>query len=45
MGRKAWIGIAVALALGALLVWAWIDGGERRVRWIEEPVALPEEVG
>ena len=44
MGRKGWIWIVVALVLAAVLAWAWIDGGERPIRPIEEPVPLPETV-
>jgi len=34
-----------ALALVAFLAWAWIDGGERPLEPIVEPVPLPEGVG
>jgi hypothetical protein len=37
--RMGWIG-AVLLAL---LVYAWIDGGEEPLRPIVEPVAVPED--
>ncbi|MFM2273489.1 MAG: hypothetical protein RL702_2554 [Pseudomonadota bacterium] len=33
-------GIA-ALALAALLGWAWADGGEQPLRVISEPVTIP----
>ena len=33
-------GIA-AVALAALLGWAWADGGQQPLRAISEPVALP----
>jgi hypothetical protein len=36
--RIGWIGAMVI----ALLVYAWIDGGEEPLRPIIEPVALPE---
>ena len=36
--RMGWIG----LLLVALLVYAWIDGGEEPLRPIVEPVAVPE---
>lgn len=42
MGRKTWIWILTAVALLALLAWAWIDGGREPTRMIEEPIALPE---
>lgn len=41
MSRKAWIWTLAAIGLTALLAWAWIDGGERQLEWIEEPVQLP----
>ena len=39
-GRRI-AGVVVAL-IAALLVYAWIDGGEEPLRPIAEPVALPE---
>ena len=36
--RIGWIATAL---LGALLVYAWIDGGEEPLRPIEQPVPLP----
>ena len=39
-GRRI-AGVVVALIV-ALLVYAWIDGGEEPLRPISEPVALPE---
>ena len=44
MGRWTWIWILTAVALLAVLAWAWIDGGRQPTRWIEEPVDLPEGV-
>lgn len=41
MSRKAWIWTLAAIGLIAALAWAWIDGGERPLEWIEEPVELP----
>ena len=38
--RMGWI---VALIL-ALLIYAWIDGGEEPLRTIVEPVQVPENV-
>jgi hypothetical protein len=35
----------VVAALVAVLAWAWYDGGERPVEWIEEPLPLPEDRG
>jgi hypothetical protein len=35
--RMGWIGVVVL----ALLVYAWIDGGEEPLRPIVEPVAVP----
>lgn len=32
-----------ALALAAILGFAWIDGGRRPPEWIEAPVPLPED--
>ena len=43
MGRKAWMGILLALAVTALLVAAWLDAGREPLRWIEEPIAPPRE--
>ncbi len=40
-GRR--IGTIVALILGALLLWAYIDGGEEPLRPISEVVELPED--
>jgi len=42
VGRRAWIWTLAALALAALLAWAWYDGGERPLRTIEEPIELPD---
>ena len=36
------IGLALALLVVALLVYAWIDGGEEPLRPISQPVAVPE---
>ena len=44
MGRRTWIWIVAAVAVIAVLAWAWIDGGKQPKRWIEEPVELPEGV-
>ena len=42
-GRKAvLIVIAAVLAVLAVIVWAWIDGGRRPVREMSIPVAVPE---
>lgn len=41
LGRRAVIAGLLAL-LGALLAWAWIDGGIEPVRPISETVVLPE---
>jgi hypothetical protein len=41
VGRKAWIWTLLALALAAVLVAAWLDGGTQPLRWIEQPVAVP----
>ena len=41
--RKGWLMAAAALALGAaLLVWAWIDGGERPLSPLNAPAMLPK---
>lgn len=40
--RSRWIAVAGIGLLLALVAYAWIDGGERAVRPIAEPVALPE---
>ncbi len=37
--RKGWL--VLALAVAALLGWAWRDGGEQPQRLIAEPVTLP----
>lgn len=37
--RKGWL--VLALAVAALLGWAWHDGGEVPQRLIAEPVTLP----
>jgi len=34
----------VAALVGAVLLYAWIDGGEEPLRPIVQPVALPEGV-
>ena len=41
-GRR--IGWIAAALLGALLLYAWIDGGEEPLRPIVEPLPLPEGV-
>ena len=45
MSRKAWIWTLAAIGLTAFLAWAWLDGGERPLAWIEEPVELPGVAG
>ena len=41
--RKSWLIAAAALALlGALLVWAWLDGGERALSPHSAPAMLPK---
>jgi hypothetical protein len=35
VSRKRWIWMLAALALAALLAWAWFVGGERPLVWIE----------
>lgn len=42
-GRRI-VGVVVAL-VAALLIYAWVDGGEQPLRPIAEPVALPENAG
>ena len=42
-GRRI-AGVVVAL-VAALLLYAWIDGGEAPLRPISEPVPLPEAAG
>ncbi len=39
--RKDWLLIGAAIALAGLLVFAWIDGGERPLSPIAQPVNLP----
>ena len=41
-GRR--IGWIAAALVGALLLYAWIDGGEEPLRPIVQPVPLPESV-
>jgi hypothetical protein len=36
------IGWIVAALIAAILVYAWIDGGEQPLRPIVEPIAVPE---
>jgi hypothetical protein len=43
VSRKTWIWTLAALALAAILAWAWIDGGRRQVEWIEEPIEVPAD--
>lgn len=43
IGKVWWLAIGGA-ALGALLAYAWADGGQRPVRPMAEPVALPGTV-
>ncbi|HUQ14186.1 MAG TPA: hypothetical protein VM055_07930 [Novosphingobium sp.] len=45
MSRKAWIGTLAAIGLAALLALAWIDGGERPLEPIEQPVTTPGDAG
>ena len=41
--RKEWmLAVLGILALGALLGWAWADGGERPLKPMAETVVLPE---
>ena len=35
------LGLIGAVVIAALLAWAWIDGGQRPLRPIAEPVTLP----
>ena len=39
--RIGWIAAAL---FGALLLYAWIDGGEEPLRAIVQPVAVPDNV-
>ena len=39
--RIGWLAVALA---SALLLYAWVDGGEEPLRPIVEPVPLPENV-
>jgi hypothetical protein len=39
--RVKWLLLGLALAIVALLAFAWIDGGREPVRTITVPVALP----
>ena len=41
----AWTGAALALAIAALLFWAWHDGGREELREISYPVPVPAERG
>ena len=43
LGKVWWLAIGGAV-LGALLAYAWADGGLRPVRPLAEPVALPGTV-
>ena len=38
---RNWLLPALATALAAVVAWAWIDGGERQLSTIEEPLPLP----
>ena len=40
--RAKWILLGLAVAVLALLVWAWLDGGRRPVREIVIPLAVPD---
>jgi hypothetical protein len=41
--RKVWtIAAVLAVALAALLGWAWYDGGEGEMRTISAPASLPQ---
>ena len=41
--RKGWmIGAAALLLVSALLLWAWIDGGERSLSPHSTPAMLPK---
>lgn len=41
MGRAGWVAIGAVLLL-AILVMAWIDGGEREIELIVEEIPVPE---
>ena len=41
MGRKRTLTL-IAIAIVALLAFAWVDGGREPQRMIEQPVPLPE---
>ena len=43
MGRKTWIWTLLAVAVVALLIAAWLDGGATPLRSIEQPVTLPDD--
>ena len=40
IGKNGLLGLA-ALAVVALLAWAWVDGGKLPLRAISEPVTIP----
>lgn len=42
MAKKRTIGLAAAGAVLAVLIYAWIDGGEEPLRPIVQQVELPE---
>lgn len=41
--RKRILVVLFGVLFLSLIVWAWIDGGERSLREISEPVTLPGE--
>lgn len=40
--RRNWLLGGLAAAVLLLLAYAWIDGGERPLRTISQPVAVPQ---
>lgn len=39
--ERKWVLLAIAVLLGGVIIWAWIDGGVAPVEPVSRPVQLP----
>jgi hypothetical protein len=43
LGSRNGVWTTIALVAAALMIWAWVDGGEREVHPISQEVSVPEQ--